>query len=128
MLWNVWSLGNNLKVHFIIQTIADSKVDIACITESWLTEGFAHTQSILDSFGYSLSHTFRPNRAGGGVAMLIKKAMLSENNFNFKEVKTFFHLETFEWHGIRLSGSTVYLILTIYRKQEFSMSVFLPEF
>ena len=122
MLWNVWSMGNNLKIHFIIQTIADSKIDVACITESWLTEGYAHTQSILNSFGYNLSHTFRPNRAGGGVAMLIKA------NLEYKEVKTFFDLKTFEWHGIRLLGTTVYLIVTIYRKQEFSMSLFLPEF
>ena len=67
-LWNVRSLGNNLKIHFILQTLKDCNIDIAFITESWLTEGFAHTAALLNSFKYELSHTFRPNRTGGGVA------------------------------------------------------------
>ena len=69
------SLCNNLKIHFILQLLDDCSIDIACITESWLTEGFAHTAAVLKSFNYELSHTYRPKRAGGGVAILIKKPL-----------------------------------------------------
>ena len=102
--------------------MSDRDIDLACITESWLTEGHAHTAYILDSFGFALSHSFRKNRAGGGVAVILKKTL------HFKEVPTQFDLETFEWHGIRLIGEPTYIVITIYRKQEFSFTLFLKEF
>ena len=120
-LWNVRSLGNNLKIHFILQTLKDCNIDIAFITESWLTEGFAHTAALLNSFKYELSHTFRPNRTGGGVAVLIRKPL------NFKVVNFHLIVDSFEWHAIRLP-SMGYLFVTIYRKQEFPLALFLSEF
>ena len=120
-LWNVRSLGNNLKIHFILQTLKDCNIDIAFITESWLTEGFAHTASLLNSFKYELSHTFRPNRIGGGVAVLIRKPL------DFTVVHFPLTVDSFEWHAIRLPSMS-YLFVTIYRKQEIPLAVFLREF
>ena len=46
MLWNVRSLVNNLKFHFITQTLADNDIHIACITESWLSPDQGHSHTI----------------------------------------------------------------------------------
>ena len=54
--------------------------------------------------------------------------MIIRKQLKYKDVRTQFDLDSFEWHGIRLLGNTNYLILTIYRKQEFPMSLFLNEF
>ena len=121
VLWNVCSLANNLKLHFILQTLTDSKIDIACITESLLTEGHAHTASVLKSFGFNLTHTFRAKRKGGGVVFILK------NNFTFKKIYTQLKFDSFEWHGLRLFTKQVYRMLCIYRKQEFPIAIFLTE-
>ena len=84
------SLCNNLKIHFILQTLQDCDVKMECITQSWLTEGHNHTAAILNSFGYDLSHYFRPNRPGGGVAILIKKPL------SFKKVALHLEIDSFE--------------------------------
>ena len=70
MLLNVRSLANNLKLHFILQTIEDNNIDITCVTESWLNEGHDHTLAILNMFGYDLSHTIRSNKRGGAVVLV----------------------------------------------------------
>ena len=85
-----------------------------------MTEGFAHTASLLKSFGYELSHTYRPNRVGGGVAVLLKK------KFTFKEINVHLDVDSFEWHAVRLT-KLQYLLITIYRKQEYPLVTFLYE-
>ena len=110
-----------MKLHFILQTITDSNIDIACITESWLTEGYLHTASVLKSFGFNLSHTYRTKRKGGGVAFLLK------NKFTFKKISTQLIFVSFEWHGLRLFTNRVYLMICIYRKQEIPLAVFITE-
>ena len=86
-----------------------------------MTEGFAHTEAELKSYGYKLTHFFRPNRSGGGVAFLLRKDLL------FKKVVINLKVVSFEWHVIRFP-SYRYLFVTIYRKQEISMLTFLEEF
>ena len=110
-----------MKLHFILQTIKDSNIDIACITESWLTESHLHTAAVLKSFGFNLSHTFRSKRKGGGVAFLLKR------QYTFKKIATQKKFDSFEWHGLRLFTNRVYCMLCIYRKQEIPMAVFITE-
>ena len=125
MLWNVRSIANNLKVHFVPQTLKDSNIDIACITETWLDpeQGHNHSIGIIESYGFTLSHTPRKNRKGGGVAFLLR------SNINFTPIKRYANYNLLEWHGIRIFGNiTSYRLLCIYRKQEISMKIFLEEF
>ena len=115
MLWNVRSLVNNLKFHFITQTLADNDIHIACITESWLSpdQGHSHTISEIKKLGWNISFTARKSKAGGGVVLLLK------NFLKFKPLNDSFHFESLEWNGIRVFGLRVtYCILCIYRKQE----------
>ena len=86
-----------------------------------MTEGFAHTAALLNSFGFELSHTFRPNRVGGGVALLLKE------QFKFKEINVHFDVDSVELHAVRLS-KLGYLLITIYRKQEYPLATFINEF
>ena len=119
------SLANNLKIHFVLQSLQDKDVDIACITETWLSPelGHNHTISIIESFGYNISFTARKGRKGGGVAFLLK------SNLKFAPIKPMCNYTSFEWHGIRLIGRiSAYRLLCIYRKQEFTMKIFLEEF
>ena len=62
LLWNVWSLCGNLKFHFILQTMKDADIHIACITESWLTEGHDHIVANIEKLGYKISHYFRADK------------------------------------------------------------------
>ena len=125
MLWNVRSIANNLKVHFVPQTLKDSNIDIACITETWLDpeQGHNHSIGIIESYGFTLSHTPRKNRKGGGVAFLLR------SNVNFTPIKHYANYNSLDWHGIRIFGNiTSYRLLCIYRKQEISMKIFLEGF
>jgi len=110
-----------LKLHFIIQTLLDSDIHIACITESWLNDGHDHTIAVLNSFGFSISHSFRATRKGGGVAILLRKEM------KFKKIVNDAVFDSFEWHGIKYLTRNPICILCIYRKQEFPMALFLQE-
>ena len=122
MLWNVWSLCGNLKFQFILQTMIDANIHIACITESWLTDGHDHIVANIESLGYKISHFFRTGKKGGGVAILTHKSL------TVKCIKFDLCYESFEWHGIRYFGDRVYCILCIYRKQEVSTAIFFNEF
>ena len=124
MLWNVRSLTSNLKLHFILQTLVDKEIGIACITESWLSpeQGHNHTLAVIKSFGFKISFTSRSNRRGGGISVLMK------NNINCSTVTHSSDYVSFEWHDVRIHGQTNYCVLCIYRKQEYSMLIFLEEF
>lgn len=123
MLWNVRSLGNNFKLHCVMQTICDKNISVACITESWLPDkGHDHTTSIIKSMGYNVSLTCREDRTGGGVAILVKHPI------KFTKVRRSLYFNSLEWNGVRIAGGiTNYLVLCIYRKQEISMVSFLEE-
>ena len=118
------SLGNNLKIHCILQTLLDRDILIACITESWLQEnGKEHTVAIIKSFGFELSLTCRKNRSGGGIALLVN------NSIKFKQVQAPLCFDSLEWNAIRIIGRNCnYIVLCIYRKQEYSMNTFLEDF
>ena len=96
LLWNVRSLVHNLKFHFILQTLEDNDIHIACITETWLSpsQGHNHTISELNALGYNLSFIGRKSRRGGGVAFLLKDFI------KFSPVKYDVQFESFEWDGV----------------------------
>ena len=119
------SLTNNLKIHFILHTLKDSNVDIACITETWLSPelGHEHTISIIKKWGYNIAFEARKNRTGGGVAFVLKP------HVKYVALKHYNDYVSFECHGIKVTGDIAsYRFLCIYRKQEVSMRTFLDEF
>ena len=124
MLWNVRSLVNNLKFHFITQTLKDNDIHIAFITESWLSpdQGHNHTISEIKKLGWNISFTARKLRTGGGVVVLLKDFL------KFKPITKCFYFSSLEWNGIRVFGQKItYCMLCIYRKQEISMLVFIQD-
>ena len=104
-----------------MQTLSDGDIDIACITESWITEGHDHTVFLLNSYGFNISHTYRKTRRGGGVAILVR------NTIKFKSIPRNGEYASFEWHGIKYLAKRAVSIICVYRKQEVSMGVFLEE-
>ena len=81
LLWNVRSM--NRKVDFIMQYIVDRDIDIACITESWLTDESNSVTFKIKNYGYNISHKHRNNTSGGGVC-LIFKPIVNVKIFNCK--------------------------------------------
>ena len=121
MLWNVRSLVNNLKFHFITQTLKDNDIHIACITESWLSpdQGHNHTISEIKKLGWNISFTDRKLRTGGGVVILLKSFL------KFKPINKCLIFSSLEWNCVRVFDQKVtYCVLCIYRKQEISMITF----
>ena len=115
VLWNVRSIVNNLKVHFVTQTLKDCKVDIACITESWLDpdQGHNHTISIIESLGFTVSFSPRKNRRGGGVAILLR------SHIQFVPIQHTAKYNSLEWHGIRLFGKqTSYIVFSVFTESK----------
>ena len=47
-------------------------IDIACIQETWLSAESNVTTSIIKEAGYNITHMFRSNKRGAGVAILWK--------------------------------------------------------
>ena len=73
LLTNVNRLSNKLDELYIL--LADSSVDIVCITETWLT---AETpDSFCNLFGYLFYRNDRIERMGGGVGCYVKTGIFS---------------------------------------------------
>ena len=66
-----------------------------------------------------MSLTEREKRTGGGISVLIK------DGIKFSALKCNSEYFSLEWNGVRVFGVVTYCILTIYRKQEHSMSNFI---
>ena len=52
--------------------LEDRSIDIATVSESWLTAQSSVTTGILKSHGYSIFHDYRHHRRGGGTAIIYK--------------------------------------------------------
>ena len=108
-----------------MQYIVDSDATVACITESWLTDSTNHVTYIIKSYGYSISHTHRQNKIGGGVCFIYKP------NIIMKKINHISTYESFEYHCLEFpynSNCTNLAIAGIYRKQEISFKQFCTDF
>ena len=70
LVWNAQSLNN--KVDEVTQFLCDRQVDIACISETWLSSENSVTTFAIKEAGYQIDHSYRGKR-GGGVAILWKQ-------------------------------------------------------
>ena len=71
---NCCSIRN--KLSYVLDHVNEHKSDIVAITESWLSSDEGKNRRVSQEckdYDYKLFHIPRPNRKGGGVALLIKK-------------------------------------------------------
>ena len=109
------------KADKVLEIINDNKIDIACITETWLSSENNSTTSIVKSFGYSITHFYTENCRGTGVAIIFK------NTVNVKPYNKFSSMfDSFQYRGVEISAKNQpsILIYVIYRRQEFSKDIF----
>ena len=108
LLINPRSLNN--KVDLLMGMLEDNSIDIAAVCETWITGPFTPTTASIKEHGYLIAHNFRPNRRGGGTA-LIFKASLKLSPFKYERI-----FETFEFVMCSLkTNSCKMLFVTIYR-------------
>ena len=121
--WNVQSLCN--KTDKVCQFLTDNEIEIACITETWMSSETNHTTSIIKIFGYSVTHFYTENCRGTGVAILFKHTLNVKLFSKFSSV-----FDSFQYRGIDISvrNQPPILLFVIYRRQEFSKDIFEQEF
>ena len=57
--------------------LQDNNIDIACISETWLTENTNCTTALIKSYGFNIIHTFRSIGRGGGTAIIHRFNLIS---------------------------------------------------
>ena len=117
-VWNAQSLNN--KVDEVTQFLLDRQVDIACISETWLSGESSVTTFAIKEAGYQIDHSFRSKR-GGGVAILWKPQFKVKCNLKNKIY------ESLQYKNVLLEGNVRINLICIYRFQEISTSQFLQD-
>ena len=120
MSWNVKSLVN--KIHIILQILNDEGIDIACIQETWLSAECSATTAIIKEAGYNISHMYRTDKRGGGVAIIWKNKFQSLKSDCKVKTKTY---STLHYNCVCFKFNRKILILNIYRLQEQPYAQFL---
>ena len=73
--------------------LQDEKVDIACVTETWLTDQANHVTSAIKSYGYDIIHTYRGDNRGGGTAVIYHSSLkVATVNLGGHSFQTFEHV------------------------------------
>ena len=115
VLLNARSLCNKLTVlHAYVDYY---RPDILAITETWGRPSL--TDSLITPFGYVLFRRDRLGRVGGGVLLLIKKALKASSFALHDSVDTF---QDSIWCSIQLSSSQSLLVGCIYRPPNCSLA------
>ena len=121
MAWNAQSLVN--KVDDVLSILFDSKIDLACISETWFSDQSNTTTSVIKSAGYNIAHVFREKR-GAGVGIIWNNSL--NKQVRSKSVTKLY--DTFQYQNIIFHGKFSINLMCIYRLQETSYSLFLQEF
>ena len=122
LLWNPQSLQN--KVLDFIQLLEDNNIDIAFITESWMTCQNNHTSALLRESGYTMYHNFRQDKVGGGVAIVAQTSLIPKNG----KTMVYNTFEVFIQSLKVFKNSQPIALVTLYRLGRESKSDFLDEF
>ena len=112
------------KIHTVLQVLSDEDIDIACVQETWLSSESSVTTSIIKQAGYNISHVFRNEKRGAGVAILWKEKFKSFKQNCKVQPKTYLSLQ----HQCAVFNfNPKLIIISIYRLQEIPFTVFLKE-
>lgn len=117
-MWNAQSLNN--KVDIVTELLHDNQIDVACITETWLSDEGNVTTFALKEAGYEIEHAYRSKR-GGGAAILWKKNQNVKCHFKRKMY------DTFQYTNILLNGTVKVNLICLYRLQETSVPQFMED-
>ena len=100
MLANVQSIKSKTKL--VMDYLLDNKVDIAILTETWLSDNdeIWLKASDLNQHGYKTLHQNRPKHQGGGLAIICK------SNLQVKQLDIG-SKSSFEYLVCRISGKSV---------------------
>ena len=99
-------------------------ISISCVTETWFQKKNGTFSKRIRDAGFTLHHSFRENKRGGGCAIMYKKHLLLKKGDSSST-----EYLSFEYAYIILSimsGRKV-VIICIYRKQEVMFSEFIEE-
>ena len=122
LLWNPQSLQN--KILDFIQILEDNDIDISFISETWMTSQNNLTSALLKESGYTMYHYCRPNKQGGGVAIIAKSTFTPKNG----KTMTYTTFEVFIQSLKVCNNSRPVTLVIIYRLGKESKSDFINEF
>ena len=110
------------KVDLISEYIVNDQINVAAITETWLTKDDEQLSNDITPKGYTMHHATRDGRRGGGVAII------AESRFKPTVFRTQ-PFASFEKTSVKLSFKKAPLVVTtIYRPPEKPIGVFLSDF
>ena len=118
--WNVQSLCN--KIHLILQVLNDENIDIACIQETWFSSESNIITSIIKKAGYNISHVYRSDKVGAGVAIIWKNQLQSVTQICKIIPQDYISLQ---YKCMVFNLRPKILLISIYRLQEQPFSQFL---
>ena len=87
----------NNKIALFINLLYDNQVDVAFVTETWLSDERGTITSIIREAGYEIAHSYR-SKHGGGVAIIYKP------NINIKADGIIHSYESFMYKNVILNG------------------------
>ena len=102
--------------------LIDNNIDLAFISETWLSSQSNSITAHIKSYGYDFIHVFREKR-GGGVGILWNKRVHSY--ITFSSVRQ--DLNTFQYQKIVFNGTIKTDIICVYRFQETPYTLFCEE-
>ena len=112
------------KVPDFIQLLVDNEIDVAFVTEHWMSTQNNHVTATLRESGYKTNHFCRTTKRGGGAAVIAR------SNFIFKKGKSMSYI-TFEAfvQNLSISNSSKQITLVvIYRLGNENRTDFIREF
>ncbi len=99
----------NNKSEAVVDFILEHKLDVLCVTETWLQVSDSFTANSVTPNGFSIFSNPRLNKRGGGVAAIIKNDLCCKRLANVC-------FSSFEALSVKVTSSTKSLaIVTIYR-------------
>ena len=117
-IWNAQSLAN--KIDEVMQFLIDNDVDIACISETWLSDESSMVTFKIKESGYMIDHAYRSKR-GGGVAILWKPQIKLKCNLRSK------CYQSFQYKNVLLDGLIKTNLICLYRHQEIATAQFMED-
>ena len=95
----------------VLNTLSDNSIDVAGICETWLPSLTCPTTAMIKSYGYSLLHSFRDNRRGGGTALVYKSCY----SFCPHQISRQFYSFEYTASSIKTATGTRMMFVIVYR-------------